>query len=328
MTILFAFVVLLCASTGADGFQIAPPPHPASSTSLSMGFFDVLGDAFSNDPSLSKDDDKRGSIEGPGDDDDFVGNLLGENNKPVQQTEVQKRWIESQLKQKQPRGEQSSGRQFASVKAAKGAPLVEEALSNTKWELSLYLTGVPDRDPSNDLYGGKVNVSLRDRRLGPGASLPQDPTATVRILLLEGGDIALLCDEDEQLCDVESDGVWKLSDDGRTVRLGIPVRGYRRTVVTTGTIQKVFWSQGESATTKTSSTYSIPAGFMYGDIGVGFGDRPGVLEMLDERGGGGEPGTVPGGLLRVEKKMGVLGAASKMIPCGKFSGRMIVDGGT
>lgn len=33
---------------------------------------------------------------------------------------------------------------------------------------------------------------------------------------------------------------------------------------------------------------------------------------------------IPGGLLRVEKKIGVFGAASKLVPCGKFSGRFII----
>ena len=55
-------------------------------------------------------------------------------------------------------------------------------------------------------------------------------------------------------------------------------------------------------------------------------------EKADEKrgsgggGGGGQFGgveTVPGGLLRVEKRIGVLGASSKLLPCGKFSGRFL-----
>ena len=48
--------------------------------------------------------------------------------------------------------------------------------------------------------------------------------------------------------------------------------------------------------------------------------------MIDEKSTVvGSPGlsVVPGGLLRVEKKIGVLGAGSKLLPCGKFSGRML-----
>ncbi len=48
----------------------------------------------------------------------------------------------------------------------------------------------------------------------------------------------------------------------------------------------MFWSGEGPSTTRTSSTYSIPEGFMYGDIGMGYGDVPGTLEMADERGGG------------------------------------------
>lgn len=89
-----------CVLSRTDGFQPSSPSSRLSrpmTTSISMGFFDGLKEAFSNDESLAQDGVK-GSIEGPGDD-------LGENfgmsvqQKP-QQTEVQKRWLESQMKQK------------------------------------------------------------------------------------------------------------------------------------------------------------------------------------------------------------------------------------
>jgi hypothetical protein len=70
----------------------------------------------------------------------------------------------------------------------------------------------------------------------------------------------------------------------RHTDMGIP------TFTTTGIIQKVFWLGEEPSTTRTSSTYSIPEGFVYGDIGVGYGDRPGTLEMADEKRGGGTTG--------------------------------------
>ena len=332
MIAIFIFSAFLGA---ADGFtqpasfqSTLPRPMTATSSSqLGMGFLDnLVKDAFSNDPNLTTDGVK-GAIEGPGDE------PIGLNIKPQQpqQTEVQKKWLQSQLKQK---SQQKQKQQEPTlVKAAKGAPLTTEIVSNTNWELSLYLTGVPDRDPSNDLYGSKVNVSVRDRQLGLGTSLPKDPTARVKIELLEGGEVTILgsyegtddsdsVDDASQVCYTEIAGQWKLSDDGKTIRVSIPIRGFRRTVTTTGTIQKVFWSQGESTTSKTSSTYSIPQGFVYGDIGVGYGDRPGSLEMTDEKAAGNE--IVPGGLLRVEKKMGMLGASSKLLPCGKFSGKMLV----
>ena len=241
---------------------------------------------------------------------------------------------EQQSSQPQQRNVSSmDSRQFITTK---GAPLTTEVLTNTNWELSLYLTGVPDRDPSNDLYGSKTNVSLRDRQLGLGTSLPPTPTARVRIMLLESGVVSITksyaekedddhdgttIDSPSQVCSTDIPGQWKLSEDGKTIRIGIPIRGYRRTVTTTGTIQKVFWSQGEPLTSKTSSTYSIPEGFIYGDIGVGYGDKPGTLEMIDEK----EIGTeiTPGGLLRVEKKMGILGVSSKLLQCGRFSGSFL-----
>lgn len=305
-----------------------------TSTSFYMGFFDeLIKDAFSNDPTLAKDSVK-GSIEGPLDilNDKFV-------SKTTQKTQVQKRWLEAQQQKSQqqqpppppPIMSASSG-QFITKK---GAPLTVEVLTNTNWELSLYLTGVPDRDPNNDLYGSKTNVSLRDRHLGLGVSLPRTPTARVRIMLLESGVVSItksyagnddqVCDDgsiEDDICSTDLPGQWKLSDDGKTIRIGIPIRGYRRIVTTTGTIQRVFWSQGEPLRSRTSSTYSIPEGFIFGDIGVGYGEKPGTLEMIDEKVTIGTE-INPGGLLRVEKKMGILGVSSKLLLCGKFSGSFL-----
>ncbi|KAL3758466.1 hypothetical protein ACHAWU_004309 [Discostella pseudostelligera] len=302
---MMSYLILSCMLLFVEGFYpssisaFSRSRPTANSFSIRMGFFDdLIKDAFSNDSTLAKDRAK-GSIEGPSDNlnDSFV-------SKQPQKTE--------------------------------GAPLTTEVLTNTNWELSLYLTGVPDRDPSNDLYGSKTNVSLRDRQLGLGTSLPLTPPARVRIMLLESGVVSIAnsfadnvnedndnttIDNPSQVCSTDIPGQWKLSEDGKTIRIGIPIRGYRRTVTTTGTIQKVFWSQGEPLTSKTSSTYSIPEGFIYGDIGVGYGDRPGTLEMIDEKAMGAD--TTPGGLLRVEKKMGILGVSSKLLQCGRFSGSFL-----
>lgn len=290
-----------------------------------MGFFDdLLKDAFANDSDLNKDG-VEGAIEGP--EDDLIKSLL---TKQPEQTEVQKRWLASQQmlqqQQRQSKDALAGGAPTSNVRAGKGAPLSTEVLSNTQWDLSLYLTGVPDRDPSNDLYGSKTNVSVRDRRLGLGVELPKDPTARARIVLGPGGvvecltSLAVDADEDggdDDVCDLEVSGQWRLSDDGKTIRLMLPFLGYRRTVVTKGTIQKVFWSEGEEPSSKTSATYTIPEGFLFCDIAVGYGSGPGSLIMEDEK-----PSGLPGGILSVEKRMGLLGAATKMITCGAFSGKM------
>lgn len=332
-----SYLILSCMLLFVEGFYpssisaFSRSRPTANSFSIRMGFFDdLIKDAFSNDSTLAKDRAK-GSIEGPSDNlnDSFV-------SKQPQKTEVQKRWLEAQQQSSQPQQINVSSMDSRQFVTTKGAPLTTEVLTNTNWELSLYLTGVPDRDPSNDLYGSKTNVSLRDRQLGLGTSLPLTPTARVRIMLLESGVVSIAnsfadnVDEDNdnttidnpsQVCSTDIPGQWKLSEDGKTIRIGIPIRGYRRTVTTTGTIQKVFWSQGEPLTSKTSSTYSIPEGFIYGDIGVGYGDRPGTLEMIDEKAMGAD--ITPGGLLRVEKKMGILGVSSKLLQCGRFSGSFL-----
>ena len=280
-----------------------------------MGFFDnLLKDAFSNDPNLSRDGVSGAIDEGS---DDLLNFDVG------QKTEVQKRWIESQINQ--PKSQSSSS---AISSNAKGAPLSSEQLQNTSWRLSLYLTGVPDRDPSNDLYGSRTNVSLRDRRLGLGANLPQSATGCVIVKLSSDGSLTVqdswFGEEDADDAEKQSisptsiPGQWLLSPDGRTLRLSIPIVEYKRTVTTKGTIQKIYWSSADESTTQTSTTYSIPEGIIYGDINVGYGVG-GVLDMIEERVEAGN--MIPGGLLRVEKRMGL--ASSKMVPCGRFSGSFV-----
>jgi hypothetical protein len=42
--------------------------------------------------------------------------------------------------------------------------------------------------------------------------------------------------------------------------------------------------------------------------------------MMEEKG---EVGMLPGGLLRVERRVGL--ASSKLVPCGRFNGKIIVE---
>ncbi len=151
---------------------------------------------------------------------------------------------------------------IAPIKMAKGAPLTVDALVGTDWELSMYLTGLPDCDPSNDLFGSKTNVSARDRRLGPGVSLPREPTARVGVRFLAGGMASVIGLQ-------QSAGAEKDDEDK------------------------------EKADEKRGSG------------GGGGGGQVGGTEA------------VPGGLLRLEKRIGVQGALLKLLPCGKFSGRFL-----
>ena len=313
MTASFSLVTYLCALCTLPLIKaFSSPASPIiKTTTLKMGFFDdLLKDAFANDSNLSKDG-VSGAIDG-GEEEFFNINVNAEK------TEVQKKWLESQLKQPLPT-QQRQG-QVSSASTVKGAPLSTDLLKNTCWCLSLYLTGVPDRDPSSDLYGSRTNVSVRDRRLGLGANLPKDATGSVAVKLLADGVVQIdECAIEQDICPSDIPGQWLLSDDGRTLRIGIPIRGFKRTVTTKGTIQKIYWSSQEESTTQTSTTYSIPEGMIYGDINVGYGTA-GKLAMMEEKG---ETGMLPGGLLRVEKKVGVLGASSKMVPCGRFGGELL-----
>jgi hypothetical protein len=188
-----------------------------SSTQLSMGFFDdLLKDAFSNDSTLAKGSVK-GSIEGPGDDEDLSNSSSRSRNNMRQslpQTEIQRRFLEAQQQQgqrllQQKQQQQNAQQQDTLIKAAKGAPLTNKVLINTNWELSLYLTGVPDRDPSSDLYGSKTNVSVRDRQLGLGAALPTEPTARIKVVLLDDGVVSIVesraCNSDDNNDNIEEE---------------------------------------------------------------------------------------------------------------------------
>lgn len=238
-----------------------------------MSFFkELINSAFENDKSLSNDKSK-GQYDGPYDEE-------SQYNAP---TQTQQKWRDRMLK---PTREVN-----------------QELLGNTKWTIDLFLAGVANKDPSNDLYGSKVNISSRDQTTG--LNLPETPSVTVDVELLPNG----ICKTTESSFTTGAEGgQWKLSEDGSMIRFSMDVVGYSRTVQTKGSITKVFWSKEDEKTTETSSTYSIPAGIMYADANIISGSKPGVLDMKD-------------GVLRVEKTMGFLGAASKMVPCGGFQAK-------
>ena len=280
------------------------------------GIFDALKDAFSNDEALSPDKGE-GQLEGPGMGSDFRSD--------ADLTDVQKKWLASQQATTKKGGADPSAMTAAADASGgnvKGAPLTIEKLIGTKWTLSLYLSGIPQRDPSNNLYGASTNISTRNRDprnagLPLGATLPEDPSARVQVELLEDGTAKV----EETDFTTGTDGQWVLSPNGRTVRISLDCTGFVRTIKTKGTIQKVYWSDGENeVTTKTSTEYSIPSGLVYAEIGVGYG-RPGELLMV------GGDGSADLGILTVERQMGLLGASSKMEICGKLSGRMMLEDG-
>ena len=289
--------------------------HARNPTRL-YGIFDALKDAFSNDEALSPDKGE-GQLEGPGMGSDFRSD--------ADLTDVQKKWLASQQATTKKGGADPSAMTAAADASGgnvKGAPLTIEKLIGTKWTLSLYLSGIPQRDPSSNLYGASTNISTRNRDprnagLPLGASLPEDPSARVQVELLEDGTAKV----EETDFTTGTDGQWVLSPNGRTVRISLDCTGFVRTIKTKGTIQKVYWSDGENeVTTKTSTEYSVPPGLVYAEIGVGYG-RPGELLMV------GGDGTADLGILTVERQMGLLGASSKMEICGKLSGKMMLEDG-
>jgi multidrug efflux pump subunit AcrA (membrane-fusion protein) len=136
-----------------------------------------------------------------------------------------------------------------------------------------------------------------------GVNCPEEPSVEVDVELLDGG----VCRIGESAFTTSEPGEYKVSPDNQYLRISIPSTGYQRIVKTTGSITKVFWSEEDEAVTKTSSTYSIPAGIVYAEVKMGYG-LPGEIVMSD-------------GVLRFEKRVGLVGY--KMVNCGRVEGRMV-----
>lgn len=282
-TILPSLLVLATTTSSLVSGFVTPAPPMARTNALSMNFFkDLVGKAFENDAGLDQDITK-GQYDGPTDDYDdgmSVARLVN-----PQLTKTQQQWRAAQ---------QNSA----------GSATPSKLLAGSQWRLDLFLTGIPDRDPSNDLFASKVNISSRDRKVG--LMVPEEPTVGgVLVTLLEDGVCQL--ESDSEFVDASDlEGQWKVSEDGANIRMSMNVMGYQRTVQTKGSIQKVYWSQEEDKVTATQSAYTIPAGPMYGDATLTSGNQVGTLQWND-------------GILRVEQAAGLLGAGSKMVPCGRFT---------
>jgi len=295
----------------------------STSTSLRMNFFkNLIGDAFENDPNLTKDK-SEGQLEGPNDSDNAF-----KINSNAGKTDVQKRWLESQAQSQLAKNAiAAKGMGRSNVGGGYGAPMNPDLLPGTKWKLSLYLTGIPMFDPSNSLFGAKTNISTRrDSSLAKdgfaiGADvLPEEASVEVEMTLLENNCCVM---EEGAFTPGNINGEWKLSEDERSIRFSMDVSGYERTVTTMGTIQNVAWSDRDEAARRSSATYAIEPGLVYADARVGYGSKPGVFVMAQMEGN--TASGAPGGLLQVERSMGVFGVRTTMLACGKFSAEMIVD---
>jgi len=241
---------------------------------------DAFENAFSNDRNLSTDKAK-GQY-----DDMYTGEEYVESDPKADDnlTEVQRKWRDSQQSGLNPR------------------VVNDEAVVGRSLTMDFYLSGVPDRDPSNDLYGSRVNISSRDSVTG--LSLPSAPSVSITLEFLENG----VCRASESgFTSQDAAGEWKVSEDGNILRFSIDTLGYTRTVQTKGSIQNVYWTDEEEKSVQTSTTYSIPAGLVYADVRVTPGRKPGTFEVDEKE-----------GALRIEKSTGLFGIASQMVACGKF----------
>jgi hypothetical protein len=278
--------------------RVARHEQQRSYSTVQYNFWKGLFDsAFENDPSLSTVDQRKGMLEGPNSSDNDV-------NTRVPLTDVQRAWRERQM-------------QSSSSSSSANAPLIASLLPNSLVTLDFYLVGVPSKDPSNDLYGSRVNISNRNKELG--LDLPSEPNGgSIDLRFLPDGRCQCTSVE-SPFADATQDGQWKLSDDGTQLRFSLYSLGYSRTIQTKGSIERVFWSDQPEVTRQTSSQYSIPPGWVYGDIKIKIStSRPGTLDL---KSGG-------CGVLRVEQAVGLLGAASKLVACGTFDAKVKYDDST
>ena len=303
---------------GADAFVVRPetswsrPQIRESPTAQYSNFFkDVFGSAFANDPSLSQDDKLEGMLDEA---------ALGDDHEAERQLRVQ------QLTSTQQQWRQKM------MSLTSGAVATTD-LEGSLYSIDLFLTGVPNKDPSNDLFGSQTNISSRDRVVG--LTLPREPSVTDVQLLLEPNGVCRVVKDASGFCLTLSTsaaassasaakGDWKLSDDGRQIRFRVPVTGYKRTIETKGTIQKVYWSKDEEKSTQTSTVYTIPKGYLYFETAISSkrqqpsqprADSNSVAALVQW--------SDDDAVLKVERSMGLLGAASRMIPCGKFRAKLV-----
>lgn len=113
-------------------------------------------------------------------------------------------------------------------------------LINTSWNISLSFTGIPQKDPTSDLF----------------ASRPDSRVAVSNIYITFKEDNLLQLEHHEFLVQ-DVPGKWALDPDGITLALSLPAVGFERTVKTVGAITSIY---GGNDTSQTSSTYFVPSG--------------------------------------------------------------------
>ena len=254
--------------TQSCAFVLRQSPAVARPPTFHHNFFQkILEESFANDDRLSSDK-SRDQLEGPGDE-------IDSRVPRTTLTATQEKWRDMNSKVGK-----VEGQTFA---------------------MDFFLTGVPNKDPSNDLYGSKVNISSRDREVG--LALPEEPTVSgINVKFLENG----VCECLSSTPFTEAgNGDWILSDDGKQIRFRIKVTGYSRTVETKGTIQSVAWSDQPNQELRSSTVYSIPEGWLYGEASISR-DIKGTTRWENC-------------ILKIEQSAGLLGVGSKMTPCGKFT---------
>eukprot|EP00540_Astrosyne_radiata_P017971 CAMPEP_0116837004 /NCGR_PEP_ID=MMETSP0418-20121206/8416_1 /TAXON_ID=1158023 /ORGANISM="Astrosyne radiata, Strain 13vi08-1A" /LENGTH=343 /DNA_ID=CAMNT_0004466847 /DNA_START=48 /DNA_END=1079 /DNA_ORIENTATION=+ len=277
--------VLSCYLVVSNGFSLAVPSSPKRTvtTTLSMskgkkkGWQDWVKEAFENDTTLSREDLVDGQLE----------------DERARQRRLQMEQLFPSLRNTEP-------------EATTPSDDLLQRLEGTTWNIPLYLVGIPNKDPSNDLYGPRVSISTRDKKRG--MNVPAEPTVTVALELLPNGECRV---SETPFCEGKKLGGWKVTmkKGSPVLQFSIEALGYKRTIQTKGTIERVYWSQQPETKSQTSTMYSIPPGWVFGEVGIG---EYGGLYFEGE------------GVLYVQKRQGLFGATTTLVPCGKFIGETVI----
>ena len=159
------------------------------------------------------------------------------------------------------------------------------------WRVELRLVGVPQRDPSNDLFGPRMRITDDERGLSA-----QEVVCTVRL----AGGAATVTDADAPLF---TDEAGKYRCEAGVLKVRLFSAGFTRTFTTTGSLQSIY---GGESTSRTSSVYAIAPGPLL---------LTGDAETLPSTG---ETFVRKGKVFCLEKT-GLFGSAEKVSPAGTFT---------
>jgi len=190
-------------------------------------------------------------------------------------------------------------------------------LSPVTVSLSFYLTGIPEKDASSDLWQKQVKITGNEYDQQLRVAFPSEPQQSCLAVLNDDFTVTVsipdsLSSSSSDFIPPQTDGAWKLSFEGgrNLLRLGISQLGFSRVVRSGGTMESVYGGAGNSAM---KSASSLPPGRIYADFEILFGGTPGTFEIKRE---------APLPLVKCESASGLLKVVS-LVSCGRVEAAFV-----